>query len=412
MPHVGDIVLLEDSDKINELIKMLLKEIENRKELFSDYAGNYVNYCSSSDNKLPLIVIVINSYEILTENYNKQAEVLNTIMRDGSKYGIVFIVTTSVTNSMRSRVTNNFLNKICMQLSNDSDYRMIINAPKNLIPSAYFGRGLTVIDSNVFEFQTAYISDSINDSIKQFKDKSNSIYNVKAKKIPIIPKFVTFDLIKNHISDLEHVPIGISTKTKDIYYYNFKENKVNLILANNIYDKGRFLLALIKVFNKMNINVKIIDFANLFKNKIENNNYVNKSFNIILNNILNEVGNQNIYIFVGIGSYKKKLNKDNINKLNNIMNNSNRYLNSTFIIFDSYANYKNIQVDPWIKNKIDSTSGIWLGEGAGSQIAIQINDFSLEDRKINFPYMGIIVNKEFKEIIKCMIDIEGDNNGE
>lgn len=412
MPHVGDIVLLEDSDKINELIKMLLKEIETRKELFADYAGNYVNYCSSSDNKLPLIVIVINSYEILTENYNKQSEVLNTIMRDGSKYGIVFIVTTSVTNSMRSRVTNNFVNKICMQLSNDSDYRMIINSPKKLIPSKYFGRGLTVIDSNVFEFQTAYISDNINDSIKKFRDKANSIYNIKAKKIPIIPKFVTFDLIKNNISNLERVPIGISTKTKDIYYYNFKENKINLILANNIYDKGRFLSALIKVFNKMNISVKVIDFANLFKNKIETNNYVNKSFNIILNNILNEVNTQNIYIFVGIGSYKKKLNKDNINKLNNIMNNSNRYLNSQFIIFDSYANYKNIQVDPWIKNKIDNTSGIWLGEGAGTQIAIQINDFSLEDRKINFPYMGIIVDKEFKEIIKCMIDIEGDMSAE
>ena len=110
--------------------------------------------------------------------------------------------------------------------------------------------------------------------------------------------------------------------------------------------------------------------------------------------------------------YQIFINKDNINKLNNIMNNSNRYLNSRFIIFDAYANYKNIQVDPWIKNKIDSTSGIWLGEGAGSQIAIQINDFNLEDRKINFPYMGIIVNKEFKEIIKCMIDIEGDNDGE
>jgi len=136
------------------------------------------------------------------------------------------------------------------------------------------------------------------------------------------------------------------------------------------------------------------------------------NFNIILNNILNEVNNQNIYIFIGIGSYKKKLNKENINKLNNIMNNSNRYLNSTFIIFDSYANYKNIQVDPWIKNRIDNSSGIWLGEGAGSQIAIQINDFSLEDRKINFPYMGIIVNKEFKEIIKCMIDIEGDISAE
>jgi len=48
-----------------------------------------------------------------------------------------------------------------------------------------------------------------------------------------------------------------------------------------------------------------IDFVNLFKNKIENNNYVNKGFNIILNNILNEINNQSIYIFIGIDSYKK-----------------------------------------------------------------------------------------------------------
>lgn len=419
IPHIGDIVLMEDSDKIIELISMLSKEMEYRKDLFSDYAGNYVNYIKSSNQKLPLIIIVINSYEVFSENYSKASELIQTLMRDGSKYGIVFIVTTSVTNSIRSRTAQNFTNKISLQLSNDNDYRLLINAPKNLLPTKFFGRGLTIIDSKVFEFQTAIISqkEQINETIKSFKQQAISKYKIGAKKIPIVPKFVTFDLIENKITDLQNVPIGISIKNKEIYYYNFIQKHINLILANNIYDKGKFLKAIIKSFNKIgNINIKIVDLANMFKVDRENNNYFNKSFDIALNTISKElsvesnISSKNIYIFIGIGLYKKKLNQNSINLLDNIMMNVDKYTNSYFIVFDSYPSYKNIQADPWIKNKIDSSNGIWLGEGAGAQIAIQINDFTMEDRKLNFPYMGVVVQKEFKEIVKCAIDDKGDNH--
>ena len=108
--------------------------------------------------------------------------------------------------------------------------------------------------------------------------------------------------------------------------------------------------------------------------------------------------------------YKKKLSNDGLNTLNKIMTNIDKSVNTNFILFDSYSSYKNIQADPWIKNKIDSSNGIWLGDGAGNQVAININDFTMEDRKLNFPYMGVVVKKEFKEIIKCVIDDKGDDH--
>lgn len=417
IPHIGDIVLLEDGSKINELILMLTKEIEKRKELFADYAGNYTNYIQNNNNKLPLIVNVINGYEGFTENYSKSSEMIQTLIRDGSKYGICFIITTSVTNSIRSRTTQNFVNKISLQLSNEGDYRLILNAPKNLIPKKIFGRGLTTLNSKVYEFQTAYISkvDEINETIKRFKEQYS--FNVSAKKIPVIPQVVSYSLLENNITGLDHIPIGMSLKNKEIYYYNFMQNQITQILANNIYDKGKFLKAIIKYFNKLgNINIKIIDLANMFKINVENRNYFNKSFDIALNTIIQELNNEsqingkNIYVLIGIGLYKTRLDQNQINLLNAIITNCDKYLNSYFILFDSYSNYKNIQTDPWIRNKISASDGIWLGEGAGNQIAIHINDFTMDDRKTNFPFMGVVVQKEFKEIIKCVIDDEGDNH--
>lgn len=418
IPHVGDVVLIEDNDKIVELFKYLSSEMEKRKELLSDFSGNFSNFIQYSKDKLPLIAVVINNYELFSESYFKISENYQVLMRDASKYGIVFIVTTSSTNSMRSRTVQYFNNRISLQLSNDSDYRLLLNAPKNLIPTKCFGRGLAVVDSNVFEFQTAFIStnDKINEKIKEFKNKANSIYSVKAKKIAVVPNIVSLENIKSYITNLSSVPVGISLNTKDICYYNFMSDRVNLILSNKLSDKIRFIKALIKEFTYMkNINIRIIDFINYFKNQPESNNYYSKNFNDGLDIITNDLNNEkninykNLYIFVGIGQFKEKLNNNYINKLNIIINNSDSYQNSYFIFLDSYSSYKNLETDPFIKNKINKSNGIWIGEGVGAQLAITINNLDFDDRKINFPFMGFIVSSENKEIVKCVID-EGDIN--
>ena len=175
--------------------------------------------------------------------------------------------------------------------------------------------------------------------------------------------------------------------------------------------------ALIRAFSFVkNTNIKIVDFTHIFKEEPETNNYYYKSFDIAFANIMNELSveanmnGKNMYIFIGIGSYKEKLNDNGINYLNAIINNVNNYMNSYFVFFDSYVSYKNIQTNNIIKPKINSSNGIWIGDGVGSQIAIHINNLTMDDRKLNFPFMGVAVSNEFKEIIKCFIDDSGDEN--
>ena len=80
-------------------------------------------------------------------------------------------------------------------------------------------------------------------------------------------------------------------------------------------------------------------------------------------------------------------------------------LEKTNILFvDNYSSFKRLVSETWYQTRVDNTSGIWLGEGLGSQMAINVSNFSMEDRKIDFPYMGFAVKNSKKVIIKCAID--------
>ena len=90
---------------------------QRRKKEYSDYGGNYEEYCKLAGKKDNVIITALNNFESFTESYSRQQDAFNTLFRDGAKYGIVFIVTTTVSNVIRSRVAQSFENKICLKIS-------------------------------------------------------------------------------------------------------------------------------------------------------------------------------------------------------------------------------------------------------------------------------------------------------
>ena len=68
---------------------------------------------------MPQIIVVINNYEGFIENYGeKYDDILLTLCREGIKYGIIFVLTASAYNSVRYRLSQNFRQKIALQLKN------------------------------------------------------------------------------------------------------------------------------------------------------------------------------------------------------------------------------------------------------------------------------------------------------
>ena len=395
MPHVGDMALIDDKEKIKSLLVMLDREIIRRKEIFSDYGGSYTEYIKTSEQKLPLIITVLNGWEAFSETYGEYTDIVAHLLRESSKYGIVFITTTLTTNTMLTAIQQSYNNKIALQLSDDFDYHYLLGAPVGLIPKKEFSRGIGMFEESVYEFQGAYIyiKEQINDIIKTTSDtlcKKQS----KASPIPIIPVKVTGDTLAPYIDDLTKVPLGINIHDASVYTFNFLENKITQIVGNYIVTEKGFLFELLKILNLLqNTKLKIIDLADCVDDPSEFEDYANGEFtNSIKKITINEKSEkkQMIYVIIGIGRIYDKVLDEGIEYLFKIFNNVEAYKKSSFIIIDNYSAFRKTLNENWYKNKVDSTKGIWIGADVENQTAI------------NFPKMTKgDTNEDFNGIIYC-----------
>ena len=237
-PHVGDVVFINDEEKINRFFDMLQEEIQERKAILSNYNGDYNLYIKTNEKKMPMIIVVINNYIALSEVYKEKFEdLILTQTREGVKYGIIFVVTSSTYNDMRYRLTQNFKQKIALQLNNEDDYLRIFDRKGRKSPSPIFGRGLvTKENEEVYEFQTAKIckTEEYNALLKEKIEKLKEKYPIKAKRIPVMPNIVEFEDVENYLQDITKVPIGITKDILKVHLYDFKRNFINIITGRNI----------------------------------------------------------------------------------------------------------------------------------------------------------------------------------
>ena len=412
-PHVGAIAVQSEQDKIYDIFNLVANEMDRRKNEYSDYGGSYENYCENSGKKDPLIVTIINNYEIFTESYGKLSDGIVPLFRDGAKYGIIFVVTCTTVNGMRSRVAQYFSSKLALQLPNNSDYRDYLGAPRNLIPASCFGRGIVIKDNTGYEFQTAFITDTkkIPATIKNAATQLQSAYTVRAKKLKTIPNVVTLDTIKQDQYELSNIPIGYNVYSKDIYKYNFSANKFNLIIGNDIYPCIDLVKALVcQMKNISNINLKVLDFTSVVNDMEVINSDFDKQFAIINNEIFKakESGMQNVYILIGVSQYKSKLTELGLKIANNLFMAADDYVNSYFIFVDTYQQMKKLQTEQWYQVQVNNNNGIWIGPEIGSQMAINVSSLSLEDKKLNYEYMAFAITNGNHTCIKYVVG-DGDN---
>lgn len=413
MPHVGEIANIDDADKIIDILKMIGEELERRKDLFADYAGSYQNYLENSGEKLPQIVCIINAFDNFSETYAKVVDTIMPFYRECVKYGVIFIVTTATATAIRAKMAQSFSNKISMQLQNDSDYRNVIGSPKNLFPAKNFGRGIAYKGGAFYEFQTANIADSkqMNNVIKAAAEKLNQVYKTRAKKIFTIPAVANLGLFKEAFGDIHKIPIGYDVESKEIAKYDFMDNKINIVAANDMSGKLSFLNAVVRMMSMIpNTKCTIIDFVGAIDINIPNVEVISDNFDQAFVNINNEMVNEkdnsftHIYFMVAVGFYKKKISDGAKPIFTKVLESANSCVNTSFIILDEYVSLKTLKLENWYRSQVDATSGIWLGEGVGDQLTISITGLSLDDKKKVFDDIAFAVNKGKRTIVKAVVD--------
>ena len=392
-PQVGNVIINGEDEKLENLAKMLYSEMNKRKKLFTSFNGSYDEYIKSSGKTLPNIVVVINSIDVLSEAYQDYLDKLIPIIREGSKYGINFVITATSQSSVKFKVSQSCKQTICLQLKNETDYKDVLGKTDGIIPSSYVGRGLIKLD-RVVEFQTATIAEE-NAYIKigELVNALNSKGISKAATIPVMPDTIEIKRFDSKYTGLENVPIGFTKETLTAYLQDYTKNVVNIISSNDLSDMKGFINNFIKVLeSKDTFTTIVIDACNYFEKFDSKLRLINNDFNKIVDQIkqvddqLQDVLNKsnmnlrliapyknNFVVIIGLDKFLSKLDDEHKNIFKEVLAHEKETLKITFALIDIPASFKKYEYEEWYKNSVNSYDGMWIGSGVSGQYTIKLN---------------------------------------
>ncbi|MDR0459219.1 MAG: type VII secretion protein EssC, partial [Coriobacteriales bacterium] len=266
-PQIGDIVFTGDEEKVVNLLRLLAAEIEERRKKLASFGGSlelYNKAANSLSERLPFIVVAINNYDIFPELYERYLDDLHKLTRDGTRYGIYFVLTCTRSGSLNYRMLPNFKQKLAMKLNTSDEYISIFGSLRDIvIPDAY-ARGL-IKRERVFEFQTALLN--ADEEVSEFEAITATVSQLglssdgaRAKAIPSLPESVTAQLLSSYGVSRTAVPVGISKDKFTLATQNFRRAPIFMITGDDEEKQVLFAEPFIDVLGKIeNARVTVLD---------------------------------------------------------------------------------------------------------------------------------------------------------
>ena len=243
--------------------------------------------------------------------------------------------------------------------------------------------------------------------IKKLKNKNKET----APKIPIVPEIVNIEDVKNQLTGLAKVPIGISTRSIEPYTYNFERDIVSIITASDIDKTANFVTNLMNEINLLgNVNITLVDEVELLRLNPED--FVTR-FNRMTRRI-NENYNKReekriLYIILGIGKFLESLGKDRERFTANL-NGARLAQNCNFIVIDNYTKIKACQFDTWYKKYVTPNTGIYIGTGFETQTLWTSNMERKDISSINDTYGYALFKRKATHIKLLGMKVEDDED--
>ena len=218
-PHCGAVLGEEDEDKIDAFFDLIQSIIQERKKLFSELeVSSYED--ANIIHKLPLILVIIDNISGLKENKKGENKYykLQEYLKNGSNYGVKYIICSSHTNEMTLRIRQELGNRIAFHMKDKYEYGEALNCRCDYLPSEIKGRGLCNVEGTSLEMQIAIgISmlkgKSLIENLKEYINQRNEQWHNRkiAKRLPSIPQSEEYSKFVEKFS-LGQVPLGYSYK--------------------------------------------------------------------------------------------------------------------------------------------------------------------------------------------------------
>ena len=260
-PHVGDVMLEDDTEKIAKFFHMMERIMAERKKLFR--GGNYIQYAQVNGVKVPAIIIAVDNYGAFREKTDcAYDDKMLRIAKEGVGYGIYLVLTASgfTTSEIPMKMGDNIKTVVALQMNDRFAYSDVTRQMHlEVLPESNVkGRGLAVVNDVPLEFQTALSLQAEDDFTRGEKIKeelallSQHWTGRKARAVPVIPEkpvwseFEKLDEVQALASDPYYLPIGYDSSSADVYSINLSKTYTYLVSGKARTGKTTVLKALIR----------------------------------------------------------------------------------------------------------------------------------------------------------------------
>ncbi len=198
-PHVGGVANDNEDVKIEKLVQLLERKLNERKEKFSQAGvGSLQAYRQASGENLPDIVLVVDNFAPVLQLYPDLDTFFIRLTREGGSYGIYLLVTANNPMVLGFRISQNIRMAAALNMTDRSDYQGIVGKTDGLEPENLEGRGL-IKGNPPLEFQAALPvkGDSEGERsarIRALAEEMRSEWKGKvAAPIPLMPERIPYE---------------------------------------------------------------------------------------------------------------------------------------------------------------------------------------------------------------------------
>ena len=163
MPHVREVILNQETDKLMKFIQRMEKELTLRKSIFLKAAVTSLkSYWETVSADLPAMVIVIDYIEPLFEQYMEVGDILTEIATAGAAFGMYLVFTANSTMGIKYKFLQLVKGNIALSLADKGDYGSIVGPIHGISLPNVPGRALFCGNPPI-AFQTAVYVDEKGD---------------------------------------------------------------------------------------------------------------------------------------------------------------------------------------------------------------------------------------------------------
>lgn len=390
-PQVGSVVCAEDEERSRRFFDFIEGVQASRRAQLAQHGGSFDRYIASGG-EMPAIVVVLNGLSAFMEAAPQLEERLVRLLREAGRNGIYVIASAPGTSSVRIRMRQTFRQVLVCDPSDPAEYGMVFGSMRGIPAPRGYGRGLTLTDEGIFEFQATQL-DRAGDEYGAAATLSERALHEheeaglpRALPIPTIPEHVEPEALLAQPMHSLYMPYGLYEDTLEVAGFDFDEAAMVRVLYQRRKSGSAFLHSFVELAASLPAwEVALVDAAQLYgATKPKGCLFATRKHDQGLAFLASALsGNQvakdpaggvrtTLVIVTGISGLLSAGDRETATLAKRLLQCLALTDAVRVMLFDAVADVS-YGYDDWFKAQMTNKDGLWIGPGIDAQTAFSVS---------------------------------------